>query len=138
MSFADDAKNIADETKKKKETERKQDEIKRLKTISKQCLSIITILKKDILQDARGQSLYGEPVGYLEYGLKDEHGRLELFLSWDIDNILETPGYKQLATYCKELEVKLEIEKRRFEDDEDDDIPVSLYHLYLKVKGWQK
>ena len=58
MSFADDAKNIADETKKKKETERKQDEIKRLKTISKQCLSIITILKKDILQDARGQSLY--------------------------------------------------------------------------------
>lgn len=131
MAFIDDAKDVAKKV--RDDTERL-----RLETLSQQCLNVKEKLKEDILRDARGGAS-GFPNGMLIYPFTDRHGRSLLFVGFgnpprDLQEVMETEGYKMLAAHCQALGVTLKVSTE--EVIVEDDQPVPLYHGFLTVSGW--
>lgn len=136
MSFLDDMKQLAQQTKQQTEQQQKameqQEQNKRrpvlLASMSNQCQEWATTLKSDIERAASGKSY---DLGSITYNFKEKNGNYLMVrpIRFGIDNIIKhdiesTDGYRNLKHICDELGVSIELTNRNTD------------YWYIIVSGW--
>lgn len=137
-SFLEHAKQIASQTRAshKRETDEAQQE--KLECISQQLHRVTQTLKDDVLCETRGElGDAGQPLGYLEYRLKNACGDPESFSSAEFEGVKGTSGYLALAQLCTQLGVKIALTLEKYEHP----VPhyhtsAMSYHFYVQISGW--
>jgi hypothetical protein len=139
MSFLEDMKKLAAETRARQEDADVRRRAIRLADISAQCERFADSVRSDIEPDARGEGAFkGHVLGFIPYWLADEKGahlQLRHGNRITLADIAATPGFQRLQSECQMLGVNVRL---REEADEDASIEqeTTIVSVIVDVSGW--